>query len=91
MNILQILSQLLVNGITFFLLLNIFINIDLLKTTQIFIISSILLNVYLINKKVLFNKKCKFSYKQLGISVSISLINLFILSSFKTLMDFLFS
>jgi len=60
MNYNNLILKIIINGGTLFLLFNSFVNIDLLKMFQIFILSSIVTNTYLLNKK-----KCNIEIKKI--------------------------
>jgi hypothetical protein len=79
----QILLEILVNGFALFFLFNAFINLDLLKIPQMFILSTIIMNAYLINKKTLRNKQCNINIKQIGVGLGIGFVNLIILIILK--------
>ena len=79
MNYQKIILEILVNGIGLYFLVAIFLNIDLIKIPQILLISFILMNGYLINKKVLRSKECNISMKQTGIAFGMSLVCMIIL------------
>jgi len=71
----NIILEILVNGGALFFLFSAFINIDLLKMHQIAIISLVITNGYLLNKKILRNGKCKISLKQILIALGIAIFN----------------
>ena len=83
MDFYQILLEILINGTAFFLLFNSFLNLDLMTLPQIAIFASIIMNGYLINKKVLRDKKCKISYTQLGVAFGIGVVNFIFLGLLK--------
>ena len=75
--------QILVNGITIYFVLGSFFNIDLLKLSQILILSIVIMNGYLINKKVLRENKCNINFKQIGVAVGMAIVNILILIIMK--------
>lgn len=82
----NILLEILVNGTTLFFLFSSFVNIDLLRVSQIILLSSIIINAYLINKKVLRqNNKCNINLKQILTAFGIGLFNLIFFIGIKTI------
>ena len=79
----SILLEVLVNGFVLFFLFSSFVNIDLLKMPQIVVLSTIIMNGYLINKKVLRGKKCKINLKQILAGVGIGIFNFIFLFMLK--------
>lgn len=75
MKIENIILEVLVNGGSLFFLFSAFVNIDLLKMHQIVIVSLIIGNGYLLNKKILRKNQCNLSYKQILVALSIAIIN----------------
>ena len=85
MKINRIALEILVNGLSLFLLFSAFVNIDLLKLYQIVILSLIVMNGYLINKKVLRSKKCNINIKQILVALGFGIVNFIILLIIKKL------
>lgn len=83
MNILKIILEILVNVILGFFLLASFINIDLIGPFQILILSVIIMNAYLINKKVLRRNDCKIDYKPIVVGIGISFVYFIFLNIIK--------
>ena len=77
--------EILVNGLTIFLLFSSFVNIDKLKMYHILILSSIVTNGYLINKKILRKERCKIGVKQILVASSIGVANFAFLMMFRKL------
>lgn len=73
----------LVNALSLFLLFSAFVNIDLLKIYQIVILSIIIMNGYLINKKILRSNKCKINIKQIFVALGFGFVNFLILLIIK--------
>ena len=79
----NIILEVLVNGGILFFLFSAFVNIDLLKMHQIAILSIIVINAYVLNKKILRKNTCKISLKQILVALGIGIFNfifLFIVS-----------
>ena len=91
MKVNQIILEILVNGIALYFLASSFLNIDLLKISQVLILSTIISNAYLINKKVLRNKKCEVNIKQIGVGLAIAIASLLFLSSLKKIGSLFYS
>ena len=83
MKIRKLLLDLLVNGTTLYLLFISFLNIDLMKMYQALILSAIIINVYLINRKVLRKEECDLGWKQVVVAIGIGIANFFLLFVFK--------
>ena len=83
MKIRKVLLDILVNGTTLYLLFISFLNIDLMKMYQALILSAIIINVYLINRKVLRKDECDLGWKQVGVALGIGFVNFFFLLGFK--------
>ena len=71
----NIILEILVNGGGLFFLFSAFVNIDLLKMHQIAIMSIIVINGYLLNKKILRTKDCKVSIKQILMGFGFAIFN----------------
>lgn len=79
----NILLQVLINGMILFLLFSSFVNMDLLKIHQIAILSIIVINGYLLNKKLLQKEDCKLSWKQILVGLGMGVSNFIILFVIK--------
>lgn len=77
---LNILLDIIVNGLLGIFLVISFLHLDLLKIYQILLISVLIMNSYLINKKVLRRKDCKVNYKPVIIGLGIGLVNFIFLN-----------
>lgn len=86
-NLSNIILEVLVNLIILFFLINSFINIDLLKTSQMVLLSVLVSNVYIINKKVLRNRKkdknCKVKWSPILIGFGFGIVNFLFLLLLK--------
>lgn len=86
MNIRNILLQILVNGLTMFFLFAIFMNIDLLNISRMVIMSVIVTQAYLVNKKLrMTNKKCVITFKQIGIALGFGMVTTYFFSIIRKL------
>ena len=74
-----------VNGVLGYFLLVSFLNIDLLKPLQILLLSVLIMNAYLINKKILRTKTCTIDYQPVLIGFGIGLANMVFLIVVKKL------
>ena len=82
---LNIVLDILVNFFLVFFLINAFLNLDLLKTTQSILLSVLIINAYIINKKIIRNKKCHINWKQILVACGIGIANFFFLLALRKL------
>ena len=77
--ILKIIFDIFINGTLLFFFINAFLNIDVLKISQIILLSILVINGYIINKKILRENKCRISWKQVLTAFGIGLTNMLFL------------